>query len=59
LPQTIGNYEGIDIALLPPLPLLAGGVNVVMMDGAKRDGKLIADFQAQAFGLGVAHVVRV
>src|SRR6516164_11113283 len=57
LPKTTGNCEGIDLALLPPLPLFAGGVNVVVMDGAKRHGELVADLQTQTFGLGVAHMV--
>jgi hypothetical protein len=46
LPEAIGNYEGINIALLPPLVLLACGVDVVVVDGAKRDGELIAHLQA-------------
>ena len=46
-PKTIGNYERIDIALLPPLPFLACGVDVVVVDGTKRHGELIADLQAQ------------
>ena len=45
-PKAIGNYQGIDIALLPPLVLLTGGVDVAVVDGAKRDGELIADFEA-------------
>ena len=58
-PKATGNYQGIDIALLPPLVFLTGGVDVVVVDGAKRDGELIADFQAKPFGLRVAQVVGV
>ena len=43
LPKATGNCERIDIALLPPLPLLAGGVDVVVVDSAERNGELIAD----------------
>ena len=50
-PQSTRDFERIDIALLPPLPFLAGGVDVVMVDGAKRNGELVADLQAQALGI--------
>jgi hypothetical protein len=46
LPKAIGNYEGINIALLPPLVLHTSGVDVVVVDGAKRDSELVADLQA-------------
>ena len=55
----MGNLERIDIALLPPLTFLAGGVDVVVVNGAKRDGELVADLQTKAFRLRVTHVVRV
>ena len=44
---------------LPPFLFLAGGVDVVMVDGAKRHGELIADLETQPSGLRVADVVRV
>src|SRR5262245_30758716 len=45
-PEAAGNCEGIDIALLPPIPLLTGGVDVVMVDGAERHGELVAHLEA-------------
>ena len=43
LPKTVGNFERINFALFPPLAFVACGVDVVVVDGAKRHGELIAD----------------
>ena len=51
-PKVISNFEWIDIALLPPLPFFACGVDVVVVDGAERNGELIAHLQAQALEIG-------
>jgi len=59
LPRTTGNDSWIDIAFLPPLPFLAGGVDVVVVNGTKWHGELVTDLQAQSFGLSVADVVRM
>src|SRR6476646_6217518 len=59
LPQTTSDHERIDITLLPPLMFLAGGMDVVVVDGAKRNGELIAHLQTEPLGLRVAYVVRV
>ena len=59
LPQSARDDEGIDVALLPPLALLACGVNLVVVGGAERHGKFIADLEAQSTRLRVADVVRV
>jgi hypothetical protein len=42
LPKTIGNDERIDLALQPPLSFLAGRVDAVVVNCAKRDSELIA-----------------
>ena len=55
----ISNFEWIDIALLPPLPLFACGVDIVVVDGAERNGELITHLQAKPSRLGVAHVMSV
>ena len=59
LPQIGGHFERVDVALLPPPMLLAGGVDLVMVDGAKRHGELIAHFQAKSSRLGVADMMSV
>ena len=59
LPQTTSDLERIDITLLPPLTFPAGGMDVVVVDGAKRNGELIAHLQTEPLGLRVAYVVRV
>jgi hypothetical protein len=46
LPQSFRDDERIDVALLPPLALLACGVNLVVVGRAKWDRKFVADFQA-------------
>ena len=57
LPKRIGNLERIDIALQPPVALLAGRVDMVVVDGAERNRELIAHLQTQSAGLRVANVV--
>jgi len=46
LPKLSSHFERVDIALIPPLTLLPGGMDVVMVNGAEWHGKLIAHFQA-------------
>jgi hypothetical protein len=58
-PKSTGNFERVDIALLPPLPFLTGGVNLMMVDGAERNRELVADLQAEPARLRVADVMRV
>ena len=46
LPQAASYRERVDIVLLPPLPLVSGGV-ILVVDRAKRNGELIADLEAK------------
>ena len=59
LPKTTGNFEGIDIALFPPLSFLASGVDLMVVDGAKRNGELIADLSGSSPWIARSDVVRV
>jgi hypothetical protein len=43
LPMTTGNDERVDISLFPPLPFFACGVDLTVVDGAKRNSEFIAD----------------
>ena len=43
LPKAASNYQWIDVPFLPPLPFLSCGVDLMVVDGAKRNGELIAD----------------
>src|ERR1700687_4174717 len=45
--------------LLPPTPFIAGGVILVVMDGAKRDRKLVAYLESQPSGLRKTDVMGV
>lgn len=58
-PKVLRKDEGINIALLPPLSFLAGGVDVVVVNGAKRDGELIANLQAEPSDLRITNMMRV
>jgi hypothetical protein len=42
LPQLFGDNQGIDLALLPPLSLIAGGVVFAVVDGTKRNSEFVA-----------------
>ena len=46
LPKIAGDGEGIQVSLLPPLAFLAGGVNLVVVGGAKRHREFVADLEA-------------
>jgi hypothetical protein len=58
-PQALCNGERINLVLLPPQSLIAGCVVLLMVDGAERDRKFIADLEPEAFGLGKAEVMGV
>ena len=58
-PQCSRDCERIDVALLPPLPFLSGGVDVVVVDGAERNGKFVADFKAEPSRLSMPQVMCV
>jgi hypothetical protein len=42
LPKATRNFDRVDIPLLPPLTFLPRGVDLVVVDGAKRHGEFIA-----------------
>ena len=58
-PQLGSNGQRINLALLPPSPLIASRVIFTMVDGAKRHGKFIAHFERQPSRLCIANVMRV
>ena len=58
-PQAGGHCEWIDFVFLPPRPLIAGRMVLLMVDGAERDREFIADLEPKAFGLGEAEVMGV
>jgi hypothetical protein len=39
-PQLLGNSQWVNLALLPPAPLITRGVIFVMVDGAQRHSSL-------------------
>ena len=58
-PKCIGDLKRIEIALLPPLPFLARGVNAVVVNGAERNSEFIAHFHTEPARLRVAHMMSV
>src|SRR6516162_9902037 len=59
LPESLGDFEWLDIELLPPGGLIAGLMQLTMMTPAERNGELIAHLQPDGSGLGEAQVMRV
>jgi len=44
---------------LPPFPLIAGGMILIVMDGTERDREFVADLERQASGLRKPNMMRV
>ena len=47
LPQSVRDFEGVNVLFLPPLLLLTRGVDLVVMDRAEGDCEFVADLEAQ------------
>src|SRR6476659_9525308 len=58
-PQAFGHRERINFMFLPPQPLIAGGMVLLMVDGAERDCEFVADLEPKALGLGKSDVMRM
>src|SRR6516165_10046847 len=59
LPESLGDFERLDIELLPPGGFVAGLMQLTVMTSAERNGELIAHLQPDSSGLGEAQVMRV
>ena len=58
-PQLGSNGQRINLALLPPSPLIAGRVIFTMVDGTKGHGEFIAHFKCQASRLCITDMMCV
>ena len=58
-PQACGHCERINLVLLPPQPLIAGCMVLLMVDGTERYREFVADLEPKALGLGEADVMGV
>ena len=58
-PQAFGRSEWINLVLLPPSPLIAGSMVLVMVDGAERHGELVAHLETQPPRLCKADMMRM
>ena len=58
-PQALCNGEWINLVFLPPQPLIAGCMVLLMVNGAERYRKFIADLEPKAPRLGEADVMGV
>ena len=45
-PEISGDRQGIDVHIHPPIHLIAGIVQLAMVDAAERDRELVADLLA-------------
>ena len=59
VPKPFGNFQRVDIQVLPPGHLVAGLMQLSVMAAAKRHGKFVADFKAQGSRLRKAQVMRI
>ena len=59
LPESLGDFERLDVELLPPGGFVAGLVQLPVMAAAEGHGELIAHLQPDGSGLGEAQVMRV
>ena len=59
LPQAASYRERLDIVLLPPLPLVSGGVIFGMVDRTQRNRELVAHLECQPLRLSETDVMRV
>jgi hypothetical protein len=54
-----GDREWVDPSRLPPQRLVAGAVELAVVQAAERNGELVADLASKGELLGEAHVVRL
>ena len=58
-PQVRGHSKWINLMLLPPQPLIASGVVLLMVNGAERNREFVADLEPKTPGLCEADVMGV
>jgi hypothetical protein len=45
IPKPFGDFQRVDIEVVPPCNLVAGLVKLPVMTATERDGELVADFE--------------
>jgi hypothetical protein len=45
IPKPFGDFQCVDVEVVPPCNLVAGLVKLSVMATAQRDGELVADFE--------------
>src|SRR6476660_9369829 len=55
----MSNRQWLDLLVFPPAQFVSGRVVLRMVNGAKGDGKFVAHFQSESFGLSEPDVVSV
>src|SRR6476619_7615454 len=58
-PQAYGHRERINFMLLPPLPLIARGMVLLMVNGAEGYREFVADLEPKTPRLGKTDVMRM
>ena len=59
LPKPMSNRQWLDLLVFPPVQFVSGRVVLRMVNGAKGDGKFVAHFKSESFGLSEPDVVSV
>ena len=59
LPQSLGDWQGIDFQIFPPDHFIAGLMQLPMMATAERYGELVADFEAECPRLRKPQMMRI
>ncbi len=59
LPESLGGFQRLDVAFLPPGEFVPGLVQLAVMPPAERHGELVADLETNGSRLGKAQVMRV
>ena len=58
-PKRSGDVQRLDLPILPPRHLIAGLMQLPMMDSAKGNGELVADLHAKGARLRKPEVMRI
>ena len=58
-PETPGDWQRLDLEVVPPGYLVAGLMQLPVMTTAERNGELVADLEADGSGLGKPQMMRI
>ena len=59
IPKPIGDFQRVDVKVLPPGDFVAALMELAVMAATQWDGELVADFEAQGSRLGKPQMVGI